>query len=224
MATGSSTFSNAGGAASDLFAGFAATSSANLKAQGLNIDAEGNIIKAQGDLAEGQNYDLAASLAEQNKQFTIQSTAIKELQIQRQTSQTIGGQQADVAGAGFGSGGSAAFLLADSAAQGRLAQSVAEKQGQITEASYDEQAQSYNTLSAAAKTAAGEEETIAGQTQNLAQETIAAGKTSATGDFISSALKGAAAVASIALAPATGGVSLAVGGLFTGSAAQAGLY
>lgn len=208
MALSSGTFTAAGGAVSDLFAGFAATDQASLKAKGLNIDAEGDRIKAQGDLAEGQNYDLASSLATANEKFTEQSTAIKEIQNQRQIGATIGGQRADVAGAGFGSGGSAAFLLADSAAQGRLTQSVAEQQGHITEASYTEQAQSYDTLSAAAKMAAGEENTIAGQTDQLAQQTIAAGKTAATGDFISSAIKGVAAVASIALAPATGGASL----------------
>jgi hypothetical protein len=223
MALSSGTFTAAGGAVSDLFSGFGASSSASMKAQGLNIDAQGDRIKAQGDIAEGENYDLASSLATANEKFTEQSTAIKEIQNQRQISATIGGQQADVAGAGFGSGGSAMYLLADSAAQGRLTQSVAEQQGHITEASYTEQAQSYDTLSAAAKMAAGEENTIAGQTDQLADQTRSAGTLSEIGDFASAAIKGVGAVASIALAPATGGLSLAMGGLFMGGGSPSGL-
>ena len=63
MALGASTFSDLVGAASDLFAGFSASSKADLQAQGLRI-------KAQGDLAEASNYDLAATLAQQNEKFT----------------------------------------------------------------------------------------------------------------------------------------------------------
>jgi hypothetical protein len=43
--------------------------------------------------------------------------------------------------------------------------------------------------------------------QNLANETIAAGNTAATGSFISSAIKGVAAIASLA----TGGATAVVG-------------
>jgi hypothetical protein len=65
-----------------------------------------------------------------------------------------------------------------------------------------EQQQSYQTMSAAARsTAAGLE--------NIASETEAAGTTMTEfGDFAGGLLKGAAAIASIALAPATGGLSL----------------
>ena len=195
MALSSTTFSDAGGAVSDLFAGMGATTQVGLKAQGLDIQAE-------GDLAEGQNYDLAATLAGQNAQYTEASTAIKEAQLDRTTSMAIGGQQADVAGAGFSSSGSALDLLRDSASQGALTKAVTGQQGLIQEAGYQEQQQSYETMSAAAKsTAAGLE--------NIASETEAAGKTSEIGDFISAGLKGAAAVASVVLAPATGGLSLA---------------
>lgn len=209
MAFGASIISDIGGSVSDLFGGLGAEAQGALKAKGLRI-------KAQGDLAEASNYDLASTLAKQNEQFTETSTAIKQAQLERSTYQTIGGQQADVAGAGFAASGSALDLLRDSASQGALTKAVAGQQGLITEAGYEEQAQSYQTMSAAARaTAAGEED--------LAKETEAAAKTQATGDFISSAIKGVAAVASIGLAPFTGGASLAgLGGLFMGGGSPSG--
>jgi hypothetical protein len=54
------TFTDFGGAASDLFASFA------------------DKAKAQGDFAEAKNYGLASDLATQNEKFTETSTAIKE--------------------------------------------------------------------------------------------------------------------------------------------------
>lgn len=195
MAVGASTLSDAGGAVSSLFAGFGASSQAGLQAEGLDI-------KAQGDLAEASNYDLASDLAQQNEKFTETSTAVKAQQIARSNFQTIGGQQADVAGAGFASSGSSLDLLRDSASQGALTSAVAGQQGLITEASYTEQAKSYQTMSQAATTAAGEEEQMADQTRS-------AGTLTEIGDFASAALKGAAAVASVVAAPATGGLSLA---------------
>jgi hypothetical protein len=207
----SSTFTNLGGAVSDLFAGFAATTQANLKAQGLNLNAQGLRLKAQGDLAEGQEYDLAGELATRNEQYTATSTEIQQAQQARNTTMQIGGQRADVAGAGFSEGGSALDILADSASQGALAKATLGQQGLITEAGFQEQSDSYNLMASTARTTAAGEESIADQTDQLAAETKSAGQTAATGDFIGSLIKGVTAVASIGLAPVTGGTSLAVG-------------
>lgn len=136
MAFGAATFTAFGGAASDLFAGF------------------GDKAKAQGDFAEAKEYTLASELATQNEKFTETSTAIKEAQQSRELTQTLGGQQADVAGAGFAESGSSLDLLRDSASQGALTHAVLGQQGLITEAGYTEQAKSYADMSAAA-TAAG---------------------------------------------------------------------
>ena len=176
MALDSSTFSNLGGAVSDLFA------------------ASGHRAKAAGDIFEQQNYDLAATLADRNEKFTEQSTAIKQAQIDRSNTQTIGGQEADVAGAGFAASGSALDLLRDSASQGALTRAVAGEQGLITEAGYKEQGDSYRNLASAAQMAADAE------------------NNAATGSTISGIFKGVAAIASIGLAPFTGGASLAIGG------------
>jgi hypothetical protein len=135
MAIGPQTFSSIGGAASDMFSGF------------------GDQAKAQGDFAEAKEYSLAAALAQQNEKFTETSTAIKEAQQQRELTMTLGGQQADVAGAGFAESGSALDLLRDSAQQGALTHAVGSEQGLITEAGYTDQAQSYKTMSDAATTA-----------------------------------------------------------------------
>lgn len=233
------TFSDAGGAVSDLFSGFGAQQKADLQAQGLRITADGTLItaqgtrlqaqgtlinaeslqtKAQGDLAEASNYDIAANLAEANAAYTAQSTRLQQYQQGRQITQALGSQRTEVAGSGFTQGGSAGDLLRDSASQGALAKATLGQQGIITEAGYQEQAQSYQTLSAAGKATAAAEETMAGQTQQIAagQESIAdqqvalagqqdqladatqaAGKTSEIGGFLGGALKGAAAIASL---------------------------
>jgi hypothetical protein len=208
MAVSASIFSSLGGSVSDLFGGIGAISQANLKAQGLDI-------QAQGDLAEATNYDAAAVLAGQNAQFTQSSTAIKQAQIDRQTTLAIGGQQADVAAGGFSSTGSALDLMRDSASQGALTKAVAGQQGLITEAGYQEQQKSYQTMSDAARATASGLEDIANQTRN-------SGTITGIGDFISGAIKGVGAIASIALAPETGGASLALGGLFMGGGSPTG--
>lgn len=191
MAFGSSTFSDIGGAVSDLFA------------------SSGDKAKAQGDFIEAKDYSLASDLATQNEKFAETSTAIKQAQLDRSIYQTIGGQQADVAGAGFAQSGSAIDLLRSSAQQGALTKAVAGQQGLIQEAGYKEQAESYANMSQAA--------TIAGNAENDA----------AKGSMIGGIIKGIAGVASIVAAPFTGGASLALdaavglGGILQNSAGDA---
>jgi hypothetical protein len=226
MALGASTFSDLGGAVSDIFAGMGAQDKADLAAQGLELTAQGTLITAQGtqinaealrtkaagDTAESENYDLAAALATANEAYTAQSTRIQQSQTDRQITQTIGTQQAGVAGSGFSSGGSAGDLLRDSASQGALAKGVLANQGLITEAGFNEQATSYTTLAttgratAAAEmdmanqtdTIAGEQKQLAAGQQQLAAATQAAGSSAATGDFLAGAVKGIAALATLA--------------------------
>ena len=159
---GNQTFSNISGAVGDLFA------------------AEGHKAKAEGDRIEAQNYDLATSLALQNEKFAETSTQIKQAQLDRQIYQAVGGQRADVAGAGFAESGSAIDLLRDSAAQGALTKAVAGEQGLITEAGYQEQAASYTNMARAARMAANAEDEAA------------------TGSEITSGIKGVMAAAQIA--------------------------
>lgn len=236
---GPSTVSDLGGAASDLFASLGASAKGKLQADGLRLQAAGTRItagstrltaeslrtKAKGDLAEADNYDLASGLARQNEAYTEQSTRLQQYQLNRQVTQAIGGQQASVAGAGFASSGSALDIMRDSASQGALAHGTLAQQGVITEAGFEEQAKSFDTMSAAGRATAASEYGIADKTDVIAgqQDQIAVGQDqlavdtqkvadqSATGSFISAALKGVAAVASLALAPETGGASIALG-------------
>lgn len=143
MAFGPSTISGIGSGVSDLFA------------------ASADEAKAQYDITEGQEYSLASQLATQNAQFTEQSTAIKEAQLNREVTASLGKTQADVAGAGFATGGSALDILRSSAQQGALTKAVASEQGLITEAGYKEQAQSYDLMATAANNAASAEKTAA---------------------------------------------------------------
>lgn len=161
MAFGASTFTDLSGAVGDLFA------------------AEGHKAKGEGDRIEAQNYDLASSLALQNEKFTETSTAIKQSQLDRSIYQTIGGQQADMAGGGFAASGSALDLMRDSASQGALTKAVAGQQGLITEAGYTEQAQSYTNMASAARLAANAEDNAA------------------VGSEITGAIKGAASIATL---------------------------
>jgi hypothetical protein len=195
----SSTFSNAGGAVSDLFQGFGAEQSGDLKAQALQL-------KAQGDLSEAQQYDLASTLAQQNEQFTKTSTGIQEAQSQRNTTMQIGGQQNAIAGSGFANSGSGLDILADSARQGALAKETIGQQGQITEAGYEEQSQSYNLMASTARSAASQE-------NQMADETKDASTFAALGDFAGTLLKGAAAVASLTIAPELAPATMGLDGL-----------
>ncbi len=137
MAIGPSFFNNLGGAVNDIF-----------------FAPDAYRAKATGDRLEAENYDRAGVLARQNEQFTRTSTEIKQAQLDREIYNTIGGQRADVAAAGFTEGGSALDLLRASASQGALTRAVAGQQGLITEAGYEEQAQSYDTMAKTARLAA----------------------------------------------------------------------
>ncbi len=150
MAFGQSTFSDLGGAASDIF-------SSQLGAESLKI-------KAQGDLAEARSYGMAAQLALLNKQYTVTETAVKEAQNEREVYQTISQQEAGVAGGGLAESGSALDLLRSSASQGALSHAIIGQQGLITEAGYQEQHDSYENMRVAALQAAVSEEDLASKT------------------------------------------------------------
>ena len=142
MAIGAGTFADIGGGISDLFA----------------IGADKS--KAQGDRFEAQNYDLAAKYADQEVQFTAESTAIQGMQAERQMYSSMSQTRADIAGGGFAAG-SGLDILAQSASQGALQQAVIQRQGLITEQGYEEQAQSYRNMESAANLAASAEDQAA---------------------------------------------------------------
>lgn len=117
----------------------------------------GSQAKGIFDVAEQQSYEEAARLARQNEQFTKMSTDIQEAQANRQLLLTQGKTQEEVASAGFSLSGSALDIMRSSAEQGALQKAVIGQQGLITEAGYESQAQSYDTMARAAGQAAGAE-------------------------------------------------------------------
>ncbi len=163
MAFGTGTITSIGGAVQDLFA------------------AEGHRAKAKGLRIEAENYGRSAEFSEQSARFTETSTEIKQAQLDRDIFKTLGGQAADVAGAGFAASGTALDVLRDSASQGALTKAVGSLQGLITEEGYEVQAKNYTAMGEAARLAAAAEEDAA------------------TGAEWSSAFKGAAAITSIFL-------------------------
>ncbi len=122
-------FSSAGGAISDFFA-------------------------AEGDKKSAQNYAQAADIADQNAQLAKMSTAIQQAAEQRQLFKVVGGQAADVAGAGLANSGSAIDIMKDSTRQGALTQALTGIQGTINENAYLAQAGAYRGEQQAAETAA----------------------------------------------------------------------
>ena len=161
MAFGNATFSDIGTAVSDIFA------------------AQGDELKAKGAAFEQQSYVQAAALAQQNEQFTAMSTAIKQSQADRNLYGALGQTRADVAGAGFAESGSALDILRESASQGAMTKAVLGEQGLITEAGYQEQAQSYTDMA------------------NAAGVAIEADKLAATGAYAGAAIAGVAAAFSL---------------------------
>lgn len=183
MAFGTGTINSFGGAVSDILGGQA-------QAKGLRL-------KARGNRVEAENYDLASELATQNAAFTRESTAVKLMQQQREAELGIGATTADIAGSGFGASGTALDLLRSGAQQAALTQQILGRQGLITEAGFNEQATAYKNLAGYARYAAGEEEGMADDAER--------------NGWITGAIKGASAVASLF----TGGGGIPGGGAST---------
>jgi hypothetical protein len=137
----------------NIFSGFGGAKNVGTAATDIG-GAVSDLFAAEGDKAEATNYTEAAGLADQNAQYTMLSTGIKNMQADREIYQTIGKESADVASSGFSSGGSAGDLLRSSASQGALTHATLSAQGLIQEQGYEEQASSYTNMANAANSAA----------------------------------------------------------------------
>lgn len=155
MAFGQGTINSIGGAVNDIFSSKATASGLRLKAQGARV--------------EGENYDLAAELALQNRDFTKVSTSIKQTQADREIYLGLGSTRADVAGAGFTGGGSALDILRSGAQQGALQKQVLGYQGLITEAGYEEQNKAYTNLAGFARYSADVQDQMASDAEKAGQ-------------------------------------------------------
>lgn len=143
MAFGASTFTNLGGAVSDIFGSF------------------GSKKMAEGDRLAAGMYGRAAGISRQNETLQKFATGIEETQQAREAFKVIGKQIAGVAGAGFESSGSALDLLRSSSSQAAVANQLVATQGQIQMNTYEEQAIGYDAMQQAALTKAEAEDSAA---------------------------------------------------------------
>jgi hypothetical protein len=131
------------GAASDLFNAFGSKMADDLKAEGLD--------------AEGKNYGMAVTLAEENKQYTIEATDVKDTMAKRQQELGIGQETTNLAGNGFTMSGSSLDILRSAHQQAGLETAMTQTQGSMTEIGYQEQADSYRVMQQYATDAANSE-------------------------------------------------------------------
>lgn len=113
--------------------------------------AASSIFSGIGELQSAKGYKKAAGFAGLNADISQQSADIQELMASRQVYKTMGGQQADVAGAGLASSGSALDLMRDSAQQGSLTKQLIANQGEINVMGYKAEEASYSSMASAAK-------------------------------------------------------------------------
>lgn len=109
---------------------------------------------AAGSKQAAAGYRTAAALAGDNADLEMAATRIQQQQELRAVQRTVGQQQAEVAGAGLASSGSALQLLADSSRQGAITMALTGVQGQIAANGYTQQAQAYMQQAQAADNAA----------------------------------------------------------------------
>jgi hypothetical protein len=114
--------------------GFQATSAEQQAA------AQGTQLSQQGYNAEADAYGTATALGNQNAALAAMAGGITELQTQRKVTQAIGGQRADIAGAGFKESGGALDLLRSSYQQGYLGDQLIRTQTAMTQGGYLEEA------------------------------------------------------------------------------------
>jgi hypothetical protein len=103
-----------------------------------------------GEAASAKGYSAAAGYARENAAISAQSTKIQEVQAQRKIWQVLGGQQADIAGAGLMNSGSALDIARSSAQQGALTKQLIANQGAINVLGYQEEAANYSAMATAA--------------------------------------------------------------------------
>lgn len=125
---------------------------------GMNFGSLGSgisdLFSGMGSLSSAKAYKLASTYATQEERVAQQSLKIQQTQLGRQVYQTLGAQEAGVAGGGFSETGRARSLLASSSQQANLAHQVTQMQGENQIAGYDEQAKAYTAMKDAANQAA----------------------------------------------------------------------
>lgn len=104
-----------------------------------------DIFGAKGHKQAAAGYDRAAGFSDEAARLSEQSGRIKQTMLARDAYRVIGGQQADVAGAGFSASGSALDLLRSSASEASLAASLTKIQSDIDTNDFIAQGDAYRS-------------------------------------------------------------------------------
>ena len=111
-------------------------------------------LAAQGYSGEAASYTSAAAVARQNERLAAASGVMEQAKIGLDVSKTIGSQQAGIAAAGFGSGGTALSLMRSSQRQGIIDQQTAGVNSEIQQGGFEQQGLAADAEAKAAATSA----------------------------------------------------------------------
>lgn len=122
-------------------------------AAGFNLigGAVSDLFQAKGSRISAKGYEQAAALTDQSADLARAASGIRLRQTAREAYRIIGGQQADVAGAGFAASGSALDLLRSSQSEAALELGLVQTQGAIDVLDYTATAAGYRAQASAAK-------------------------------------------------------------------------
>ena len=113
-------------------------------------------LAARGYTDEATSYTSAAAVARQNERLAAASGVMEEAKIGLEVGKTIGSQQAGIAAAGFGTGGTALSLLRSSQRQGIIDQQTAGVNSEIQQGGFEQQALAADAEAKAATTSAAQ--------------------------------------------------------------------
>ncbi len=149
-------------------------------AAGDTLTATGDLAASAGYTSEAGTYSSAAAIARQNETLAGAAGTIEQAQIGLQVGRTIGSQQAGIASAGFGSGGTALNLMRASQRQGVLEQQLTGVNSTMQQMGYEEQATAATAESQAASTSAATSLTAAAAANSAAATATAVGNATKT--------------------------------------------
>ena len=163
------------------------------EAKGYTQEAAGYDAQSLGFEQEAGSYDTAAAIARSNQRLAGASGDIEQAQIGLQVSKTIGSQQASVAAAGFGSGGTALSLMRSSNRQGTIEKQLAGTNSEMQQLGFAQQAQAADTEAIGARTSATGATTMADYARSSADAATASAESSTalanTSSTVANALK-----------------------------------
>lgn len=125
-------------------------------------------LASKGYSDEATSYTNAAAIARQNETLAGAAGQIEQAQIGLEVGRTIGSQQASIAAAGFGSGGTALSLMRASQRQGSIEQQLTGTNAEIQQMGYEQQAQAAEAESKAASTSSATSASLAATSSTVA--------------------------------------------------------